>query len=229
MGRPPQYRTKKIESIGCVLDVAWLRREGVRQPGQTGSIAWFEDDITKASVAYVLKAEGLHLAYEENGEARTEFVPIVSTAAPLGGRRHWFSCPGCARRCRIVYYETRFLCRLCLGAQYASKYLNAAARISARRWRLRQRLKGSEGVFALDDGLPPKPPQMRLRRYKQLEVADRLLELRWRQWVHARLSRGRPEKGWDDPMVERLYSETAPPTQDDEATSEPWTGKNSPQ
>ena len=227
MGRPQQNRTKKLEDFGCVIDIAWLRREGVRQPGQTGSIVWSENDVTKASVAYVLKAEGLNLAYEENGEARTELVPIVCTPAPLGGRRHWFSCPGCARRCRIVYYEKRFLCRLCLGAQYASKYSDATARISARRWRLRQRLEGSEGVFDLDDGLPPKPRQMRWRTYKKLEVADKLMEQRWNEWVHARLSRARPEQGWDDPALERLYLETAPPTQDDEATSEPWTGKNS--
>ena len=87
MSRPPQYRTN-VEDFGCMIDIAWLRREGVRQPGQTGSIVWSERGVTKASVAYMLKADGLCLAYKENGTTKSEFLPIVTTVAPLGGRRH---------------------------------------------------------------------------------------------------------------------------------------------
>ena len=77
----------------------------------------------------------------------------------------------------------------------------------------------------LDDGLPPKPPRMHWRTYHKLRITDKLLEQRWNEWVHARLSRARPEEGWDDPVVERIYTETAPLTQVDEAPSDPWTGK----
>ena len=46
--------------------------------------------------------------------------------AHFGGVRHWFSCPSCGRRCRILYGGARFRCRLCRGARYESQYQAAA-------------------------------------------------------------------------------------------------------
>jgi len=143
MPRPALCLKPKVGDFRRVIDLAWLRRTGARVPGYNGHITWSYQGNVKASVAYTVERAGLRLRYKRNNQAESisEFIPISTTATKFGGRRHWFSCPGCKRRCRMVYGAERFLCRLCLGAEYESKYQDVAMTIAARRWRIRQRLE----------------------------------------------------------------------------------------
>jgi len=118
------------------IDIAWLRRRGVRNVGYSGRII-------------------------------------------CGGRRHWFACPSCARRCRILYGGSHFRCRICRGARYESQYQHAAFSTGDRRWRIRKQLEergGREWPWGLDDGFPPKPPHMRWRTYR-IEVSGSCFHL----------------------------------------------------
>ena len=150
MARPPQYLTAKVEDFGCVLDLAWLRRRlNARSPGDSGRIYWKRHGIEQASVRYTLETGFLRLTYAMRGTGRVivERLPITTTATRFAGRRHWFSCPDCSRRCRILYGADRFRCRECLGARYESQYQNEAMNISSRRWRLRQLLEERGGAL----------------------------------------------------------------------------------
>jgi hypothetical protein len=178
------YRTPKVEDFRCVIDLAWLRRTGARIPGYSGHITWSYKKAMKASVAYTVEQAGLRLRYRKGNQGgfTSEFIPICTTATPFGGRRHWFTCPKCTRRCRIVYGAEWFRCRLCLGAEYESKYQDVAMTIAARRWRIRQRLEernDSSWNLSLDHGLPPKPIKMHWKTYRRLQALDRQLERRW--------------------------------------------------
>jgi hypothetical protein len=101
----------------------------------------------------------------------------------LGGSRHWFECPSCGRRCRILYGGARFRCRLCRGAAYESQYQHGAMTVCELRWRIRERLEERGGLnsrlLGLDDGFPPKPPRMHWRTYRRLEALDDKLAARW--------------------------------------------------
>jgi len=192
MGRPPQYLTPKVEDFGCVLDLAWLRRTRNCVPGHAGRITWSHRGVERASIGYTVEPGGLRLSYQLStngtGVSVTEALPIVTTATQFGGRRHWFSCPGCGRRCRIVYHSERFRCRRCLGAHHESQYQNEALNTCARRWRLRSLLEERGGMawpLALDDGFPPKPPRMHWKTYRRLQALDQHLERRWNGWIHA--------------------------------------------
>jgi hypothetical protein len=46
---------------------------------------------------------------------------FATTATCFVGERRWFTCPGCGRRCRIVYGGKLFRCRLCYRLTYASQ------------------------------------------------------------------------------------------------------------
>jgi hypothetical protein len=134
-------------------------------------ITWSHRGVERASIGYTVEPGGLRLSYQLStngtGVSVTEVLPIVTTATQFGGRRHWFSCPGCGRRCRIVYHSERFRCRRCLGAHHQSQYQNEALNTCARRWRLRSLLEERGGMawpLALDDGFPPKPPRMHWKR-----------------------------------------------------------------
>ena len=60
----------------------------------------------------------LKVALVEEPVPINEVIPIVMTAMHFGGSRHWFACPSCRRRCRIIYGGARFRCRVCYGARY---------------------------------------------------------------------------------------------------------------
>lgn len=197
MSRPAVYLKPKVEEFRCVIDLAWLRRTGARAPGYNGHITWSHQGTVKASVSYTVERAGLRLRYKRSNQAEliSEFIPISTTASQFGGRRHWFSCPRCKRRCRMVYGAERFRCRLCLGAEYESKYQDVAMTIAARRWRIRQRLEeknGSSWNLSLDHGLPPKPIKMHWKTYRRLQTLDRQLERRWTDWIEAWLQRTDP-------------------------------------
>jgi hypothetical protein len=171
------------------VDLDWLRRNGAR-PGYAGRVTWSRDGAETASIGYLVEAGGLRLSYQttRNGVAEDvdELVPLVSTPAPLGGRRLYFACPSCQRRCLILIGGARFRCRQCYGAKYQSEYQHRALTVCDRRWRLRRLLEergGQRWPFGLDDGFPPKPRTMRWKTYRRLEALDEQLAGRWRLGV----------------------------------------------
>ncbi len=64
-------------------------------------------------------------------------VGIVTTRLPSGGRRWWFVCPECGRRCDLLYLRSdgavKLACRRCCGYAYASQRTRPAGRPRARR------------------------------------------------------------------------------------------------
>jgi hypothetical protein len=49
-----------------------------------------------------------------------ELVPFAYTTTMFGGRRQWFMCLKCGRRCRRIFGGRYFRCRQCYGLVYAS-------------------------------------------------------------------------------------------------------------
>jgi hypothetical protein len=58
------------------------------------------------------------------GEPVTYRLPVTFTRAAFGGRRAWFLCPRCQRRCRKLFIDDRYravACRTCLHLRYRSQ------------------------------------------------------------------------------------------------------------
>ena len=91
-----------------------------------------------------LKAARLKIpgTYEDGGGLR---LVVVRTPTQFGGHRHWFECPACSRRCRLIYGGSHFRCRQCYGARYSSQYESLPLRILRRRWRIRRKLERLAG------------------------------------------------------------------------------------
>jgi hypothetical protein len=71
----------------------------------------------------------LYIVFNPQGERIEARIPhtsqiiyLHSTRLNFGGRRWWFSCPDCSRRCRLLHSPNggRFSCRLCLDLTYRS-------------------------------------------------------------------------------------------------------------
>ena len=200
MARPATSSLPKVEDL-LAIDIARLRRSGIRTAGASGDITWSRSSTT-ASVGYVLHHDGIRLHYTltRHGCAPQridDFIPIVMTPTRFGGQRHWFQCPTCGRRCRLIYGGSHFRCRTCYRLRYASQYESEPLRISRQRWQMRRRLErlaGEAWPHGLDEGFPPKPRYMRWATYRRFEALDRELANRWRLGIASWLKRTDPKR-----------------------------------
>jgi hypothetical protein len=76
----------------------------------------------------------LRVAITGDGAPYELRVRLDWTEQPTGGRRWWFSCPACDRRCGVLYVGgARFLaCRLCLHLNYPSQRMGYERRMTAK-------------------------------------------------------------------------------------------------
>ena len=91
-------------------------------------------------------------------QIRAEFydVPIQMTSVELTfGRRWYWLCPRCARRCEAVYYAGEVGCRVCLHLGYLSQSRRPTSawlwldRIGSRHWPLSPRYCPADGTEAI--------------------------------------------------------------------------------
>jgi hypothetical protein len=68
--------------------------------------------------------------------------PITLTWTPChyGGERPWWQCPGCHRRCGILYLRRVWVCRLCAGLAYWSTRVSKPSRLDDRARRLERKI-----------------------------------------------------------------------------------------
>jgi hypothetical protein len=112
MARPASSFRPKTSDFHAI-DITWLRRKGARYVDYSGTIRWSRNGRETGSIGYRVEATGLRLIYrttprDGSSEEINELIEIVTTPMRLGGCRHWFACPYCFRRCRILYGGARF-------------------------------------------------------------------------------------------------------------------------
>lgn len=85
--------------------------------------------VTKDSTGRVLYTAWIETRKEGDGlnwfiKDTKQWVTLNSMPLHFGGSRWWFGCPGCERRCRILYKPagaTVYKCRICHHLRYADK------------------------------------------------------------------------------------------------------------
>ena len=91
------------------------------------------------------------------------WAELAYTDQHLGGRRAWFLCPRCDRRCRLLYWRNETLaCRICHGLAYTSQRERREYRLLSRAQAIRQRLGGSVNLFK---PFPERPAGMHRSTY----------------------------------------------------------------
>jgi hypothetical protein len=142
------------------------------------------------------------------GYAFVNEVPLLLdwTEPHFGGRRTWFRCPNCGRRCSVVYGKERgWACRRCWRANYPSQKEGRFDRLIRRARALRRRL-GDRTVDAPIDHVelagtsPDKPKGMHERTYHRLATELERVESEAARLFHEQAARvlGRWQaRGWD--------------------------------
>jgi len=145
--------------------------------------------------ALVVDGAGIEIEYHRcdpvgrfGAAVASERVPFHDFPLHLGGARRFLGCPGCQRRCRILYFGTdRLRCRLCLDLRYASQKMGRGDRALAQAAKIARRIE--PGTAEIDD-LAPKPRRMRWATYQQLEKRHSDQMNRWTAEFVGRLARG---------------------------------------
>jgi hypothetical protein len=150
------------------LDLARLRRKGYLS-GFPVSLSWSYGGDPTGSIGLQAKADGVRLFYRARGNDNEwhdvdEIIPTVWTPTQFGGRRQWFLCLKCGRRCRILYGGSRFRCRRCYRLSYCSQAETRADRATRGMFKIVKRLDPEEDC----NDLPPKPKGMHWRTYERL-------------------------------------------------------------
>jgi len=106
-----------------------------------------------------------------------ERITTTWTDMHFGGRRQWFLCPSCDRRCAVIYKKGKgplWGCRVCLDGRYESEHKSPQARRLQKAFKIRERLGQTEGNLHLP--FPERPRQMHHRTYDRIRAEAKALE-----------------------------------------------------
>lgn len=182
-GRPSSLglmvtKTNELHSI----DLAWLRRSNLINVGRSTTLRWSRGGHETGSIRFEVHVGGVRLIYRHKPSGRTEWecvnevVPLIESPTRFKGRRQWFQCLSCNRRCRVLYGGAYFRCRRCNDLKYETQYEPPFARAATRALKIRERLGGRGGI---DDLFPPKPKGMHWKTYDRLQAKDERFHEAW--------------------------------------------------
>ena len=170
---PPDRHPAPLVENRLRFDIRRLIRDGHldREPtgliltihgGRTGALVSLERSDTTAKITFFYERAGTeHLDDYE--------VALEKTPCPFGYFRFWWRCPGCQRRCAVLYWPDRLECRVCHGLVYRSQSLSALERQLRKASAVRRRFGGS-GSFL--EPFPIKPKGMHWSTYERLLDRD---------------------------------------------------------
>lgn len=166
------------------VDIRFLKKQGWLIPNTSGILSWTCRGKPDGYINYRMETDRMVLEYNHrvNGGEWQPVEQVVRfdwTPCPLGGRRQWLLCPGCARRVAVIYGASRlFLCRHCHGLAYGSQQESRPDRLLRRARKIKERL----GVYEPMRRLTVKPKGMHHKTFLDLRCQVALYEhLGWRE------------------------------------------------
>lgn len=168
------------------LDVRDLARSGWLVPGNQWKTEWFWGDDATANIDCISGDGFIRLEYRvrESGgiwQDVSERIDLTWTMPNYGGRRPWFICPGCGRRCAVLYGDGFFRCRHCWGLPYKCQGENRIDRMLRKKRKLQALLGGVEHWVQT---VPSKPMGMHWKTYDHFaEQIEKLDTAGWRLYM----------------------------------------------
>ena len=152
------------------LDIRLLTRKGLLNDGARGSLSWTQHGETTERATVVASYNRLQVVLRQvsrNDETKpiSQALSIVTTLQHFSGKRSWFQCPTCGRRCALLYALDDFSCRLCHRLAYQSERENKIERLTRKLDIIGGRLETDPSLM---DHFPQRPRGMHWRTYGQL-------------------------------------------------------------
>lgn len=203
-GSGQRWRSKPQTDAALPLDVRWLARTGLIQPGIVAwmPVRWTRNGTPDGSITASYDArrpDELLLAYRTRALGDTtwtevhEVIPLEWTPCHYGGERVWCRCPGCGSRRAVLYrlYSLHggFRCVPCNHLAYSSTRDDRRAQLNRRAARITQRLQAEPDWVLNGLMLPFKPKGMHWRTYDRLGREWRAIQAEAHGVYEADLSR----------------------------------------
>lgn len=153
------------------ISISTLRANGLLKPGASGTVTWSRCGEVTGSTQVEFLPAGLRLSYRtkrHNEEAWTEIreiIPWATSDQHFGGRRLWFSCPSCRKRCGVLYGGRHYRCRKCWNLAYESQREEHRVPNTRRAEAIQRRLGGA---YSYRVHLPVRPKGMHHQTYHRL-------------------------------------------------------------
>jgi hypothetical protein len=158
------------------LDIRKFKREGCLTPGRWFSWQWSTGGNIHSSIGTTVHEDYLLLQYtHKKTEDVKQRIYFEWTGCNYGGKRIWFSCPFCGRRCAVIYSCGKyFACRTCGNLTYKTSNETPTDRRASKANKLRKRIGAKPGAFNL---LPIfKPKGMHQRTWDRIRFRIQSLE-----------------------------------------------------
>lgn len=166
-------RYKRLDSYEFSKCFPIMERKGMEQFKHTAT--WKDG----SSIGLIVHNGSVEVGYsvESDGERESIRETFYFEAVPNnygGADRHYFICPYCGRRARLLYlHRLHFKCRKCAGLNYQSQQVSKGW--DAAIYRLNKFLKVNFNITGLapcDSGriTPPRPKGMHERTYRKLLI-----------------------------------------------------------
>ena len=110
-------------------------------------------------------AKAINLDYSFRGKSYGYDVGITTSSCHYGNYRYWFNCPNCNKRAGVLYCAGLYVCRHCIGANYASQLEQPYDRLFRKVEKIRHRLQWKAGIA---HGHGAKPKGMHKKSYDRL-------------------------------------------------------------
>ena len=128
-------------------------------------------------------ANAISMNYSFKGKPYAYDVGITTSSCHYGNYRYWFICPHCGKRVGVLYCARLYVCRQCIGANYATQLMQPIDKLFSKVAKIRHRLQWQQGIA---HGHGSRPKGMHQTTYDRLvaehdRIADNLLglELEW--------------------------------------------------
>ena len=151
--------------------------------------------MTITSVKHRLgqQARAIRLDYSFRGKPYGYDVGITTSSCHYGNYRYWFNCPNCNKRVGVLYCAGLYVCRHCIGANYATQLMQPIDKLFRKVAKIRHRLEWKPGIA---NGHGSRPKGMHRKTYDRLvsehdRIADHLLglELEWVSKLQTKVSK----------------------------------------
>lgn len=172
-------RDRGARRIGAMksIELSWLRRRKLLRPITSTVITWSVDGEAAGSVNCTVFEHGINLQYRTQSHIGNwylvdETIAFDYTPTNFRGKRTWFACPSCERRCSALYGGELFRCRQCYGLTYESQYEAPSERSLSKANKIIKQLGGHPS----DAEFPEKPKNMHWQTYERLYLRYLALE-----------------------------------------------------
>jgi hypothetical protein len=175
-GRLKGYGKRKAEDA-LPVDIRKWNRQGLIYPGSMITSSWSIGGRVYSSIGAVAKVDRLTLQYNHSGKPVEQDIMFTWTRCNFGGKRIWFLCPYCNRRCAVVYSCGKyFACRICGKIAYRTQSETSRERLFSKADKLRKKIGAKAGAA---NPLPIfKPKNMHYTTWMRLRWQIELLESR---------------------------------------------------